>query len=170
MNKKENKQKKPTEEKQSNPVGAPTKYRPEYCQGIIDYFENSGKPLIKTFCYEGQLIQKKIGKLPSFFEGFAKKVGVHRDTLHEWCDAYPEFSDAYKIAKDIQLRDFMEKGLKGDLNSAFTIFTMKNIFGWRDRVEQETINPNDFRDWSDEDLDRELGKKEKWIEKIKSAL
>ena len=152
-------------ESKQNGRGRPTKYKPEYCQGIIDFFKKEGKPLYKTVTYQGEVKRELIGNLPAFFEAYADEIGVHTDTLLQWCKDYEDFSVAYKRAKDIQRLQFEEKGLSGDLDPAITIFTMKKIFGMKDKVENKIVD--EFSDKTDEELDRELEENEAWIAKKK---
>src|SRR3989338_6599187 len=111
-------------------AGRPTKYKPEYCQRIIDYMNGDGDQIYKPFAYEGDVSDHQLGYLPRFFEGFAREIGVTRDTLNEWCKVYPKFSDAYKKAKEIQLEKFTKGLVSGVYNSAGAIFAMKNMFCW----------------------------------------
>lgn len=126
------------------PGGRPTKYDPKYCKALLDFF--NVKP------YETKRITKKVkrGKksvtiwretkvvndLP-MFSAFARRIGVSRDTLDEWCKVYPEFSDAYKAAKLRQEEILVANGLQGNYEQTFTIFTMKNVCGWRDKHDVE---------------------------------
>lgn len=101
--------------------GQPTKYKPEYCDMLIAHMKSGLS-----------------------FESFSAEIGVHRETLYEWVHAQPAFSDAKKVAYDLNL-GFWEKqgvqGLWGDktltFNSAVWIFNMKNRHKWRDRQEIE---------------------------------
>ena len=58
-------------------VGRPSKYKPEYCQALIEH------------C--------KVGKT---FRSFCTKIGITPDTLYGWVRKYSEFSDAKKIAHE----------------------------------------------------------------------
>jgi hypothetical protein len=71
---------------------------------------------------------------------------VTKQTLHDWATAkdlatgelkHPEFSDAYKKAKDLQEANLIEGTIGNAYNSTFAIFTAKNVLGWRDKIEQE---------------------------------
>lgn len=108
--------------------GRPTKYKPEYCQGIIAYFD------IKPYKNETGK-GKKVANDLRFLSQFARSVGVCHETLHEWCKIYPEFSAAYKKAKDMQREHLITCGLLGFYNPAAFIFTAKNIAGMRDKTE-----------------------------------
>lgn len=102
--------------------GRPSKYKPEYCQLLIEHME-------KGFS----------------FESFAGIVGTCRQTIYTWTEDYPEFLDAKKEASGRCQVFWEEQGLKGlwnqhqgkNLNTSNWIFQMKNRFGWKDRVESE---------------------------------
>lgn len=96
-------------------MGAPTKYKHEYCQGIIDYFTSSNN-------------------FP-FFSEYSRIIEVNTDTLHEWKKVRPDFSEAYKKCKEIQKERLVRGALSNKLNPTFSIFTAKNILGWRDVKE-----------------------------------
>ena len=95
-------------------VGRPTKYKPEYCEMLIEHMK----------------------QLHSF-ETFAVDIGVNRDTLYEWCKNHPEFSDAKKLGR-LTLQKGMENIGKGLMtgkikgNVAAWIYYSKNTTTWRD--------------------------------------
>lgn len=101
--------------KQSAPTGRPSKYKPEYCQGIIDHMSKGLS-----------------------FETYGAVVGVDRDTLYEWGKVHPAFSDAIKAAKEKGQLFWETVGMTGmsgrikGFNAAVWIFNMKNRFKWRD--------------------------------------
>jgi hypothetical protein len=68
----------------SRALGRPTLYRPEYCQMLIDH---QAKGLS--------------------FESFAAIVDVDRDTVYNWCEIHPDFSDA-KLRAGEKCRLFWE--------------------------------------------------------------
>ncbi len=112
--------------------GRPTKYKPEYCQMLIDHM-NGGYS----------------------FESFAGLIGVAKQTLYEWIDGNSEFLDAKEVGFE-KSRLFWEKvgvdyiinqssstaGVGSEskaINSTVYIFNLKNRFPkeWRDRQEVE---------------------------------
>jgi hypothetical protein len=97
--------------------GRPTDYLPEYCDDIVNWF-----------------LDESVVPLPLFAD-YAIKLGVSRETLHEWRRVHPEFSDAYKKAKAIQKARWIKGSLQGKFNPAFTIFFGKNVFKWTDKQE-----------------------------------
>lgn len=123
-------------------VGRPTKYDPKYCNELVFYFEtepNYEKEL-EHYDKEGKVkwIDYKLfaNPLPTF-QGFARKIGVHFDTLNAWVHKHKEFSDAYKKAKELQKWFLIENGLNGLYNPTFAIFTAKNITDMRDVQEHD---------------------------------
>ena len=59
------------------PTGRPTKYKPEFCDVIIE-----------------------LGREGKTKSHMAQALDVSRDTIHEWTRVHPEFSDAMKRAED----------------------------------------------------------------------
>ena len=121
-------------------AGRPTKYKEEYCEEIVKYFsvEPYREVIVTT---EGKNFSKEDVKLvPNqlpFLSAFARHIGVTHDTLIEWTNVHPEFSEAYKKAKELQKEFLIENGLQGLYNPAFAIFTAKNITDMRDKQEIE---------------------------------
>lgn len=107
-------------------VGRPTKYKRAYCQMVIDHMEQGFS-----------------------FESFAGLIGTHKQTIYDWRNTHPEFSDSVKIAFE-KCRVWWEKqgmeGLwstkEGTFNSSNYIFQMKNRFRdeWKDKHETENTH------------------------------
>lgn len=57
--------------------GAPTKYKPEYCDLVIQVM-SEGASLVE----------------------FSSSLNVTRDTVYEWARVHPKFSDALNIARE----------------------------------------------------------------------
>jgi transposase-like protein len=100
------------------PGGAPTKYKPEFCNEIIQ----------------------------SMAEGYsltaaAADLGVHRDTVYEWEKTIPEFSDAVKLARAKRTRKLEQDLLSAESGPMVTsrIFALKNACAeeWREKQEIE---------------------------------
>lgn len=99
-----------------NSVGAPTTYKSEYCEKLIEHMSNGYS-----------------------YESFAGVISSSRAVLYKWEKAHPEFVDAKKKAIDKCLL-FWEKigienlfGVKGSyFNVGIWVFNMKNRFGWSD--------------------------------------
>lgn len=134
-----------TEIVKTRPVGRPSSYKEEYAEELIRYFDTSVYTIKTTYDKEGnEKVEKVLNPFPTLAR-FATKLGVTRETLHDWAtlkDAngelrYPEFAYAYKRAKDYQEALLVEGAIGGMYQANFSIFTAKNVLGWRDKTEQE---------------------------------
>ena len=110
-----------------NKGGRPTKYREEYCEQMIEYFDQEP---YKVDCNG----KKDPNEFPTFSR-FAVDIGVNRDTLKEWRNVHPLFSAAYKKCKELQRHILMTNGLMGLYAPAFACFTAKNVTDMRDKKE-----------------------------------
>ena len=125
-------------------MARPTKYKEEYCEDMLDFFNREPFSPLMIDSNEGERVPAltKNGspilvpcKLPTF-EGFAIKLGVHRETLLNWAESNDEFFDALKRAKDMQKEILIQNGLVGAYEKTFAIFTAKNITDMRDKQEE----------------------------------
>jgi len=104
-------------------MGRPTKYKPEYCQKIIDYF--TVEPLDK----QNNPIP------PPYIEEFCLSIGINKSTLHEWVGKYEDFSNAYSVAKAKQKQLMITNSLLGRYNASFAWRAMMNMHNWRERQD-----------------------------------
>lgn len=136
--------------------GQPTKYKPEYCQQLIDYFSIEPLEIIReqeiTDTEGGKYISRRLPQRFPWFEGFARKIGVHRNTLKNWCAEHPEFAEAYDTAKDLQREFIVDVALSGAAPPSFAIFTMKNVCGWRDERDLKLKKAKEEGDIDDDEL------------------
>lgn len=137
------------------PAGRPTDYLPEYCEKIIEHFDQ--EPFSTTMDEtSGKLIRSAI-LLPTL-TNFAKKIGVARCTIYEWAERHPEFSDAVKRAQELQEEILMQNGLFGGYEKTFAIFTAKNVLGWRDKQDVEHSGGMNIGSMPDDQLAKEIAK------------
>jgi hypothetical protein len=98
-----------------------------------EFIDDREFPVIQTFCAEHHIWQQR---------------------LDEW----PEFAETIKICKNKATAYLIENGIKarGGLKPAVVIFTLKNIAGWRDKVDVEHSGaigrPLDLSKLTDEEL------------------
>lgn len=100
-------------------TGRKTKYKKEYDDKIVE-FMTSGKSVVQ----------------------FAASIRVCKDTVYEWVKVHPSFSDSYKLARTMceaswqgKLENFM---LDNKCNSPLVKLWFANMFGWTDKVENNT--------------------------------
>lgn len=77
------------------PAGRPTKYKPEYCEMVVEHMKN-GKSLTS----------------------FAASIGAYRDIIYAWQRANPEFLHACKHAQALSqqwFEDFANQAMTGRL-------------------------------------------------------
>ena len=121
-------------------AGRPSKYDEKYCAGIVEFFDRP------KYSYNKKG-QKEPEDIP-FFSAYARSIGVCEDTMLEWVKIYPEFSEAYKVAKRLQKEFLITNGLAGLYNPTFAIFTAKNITDMRDeqymKTEDITVKVKNF--------------------------
>lgn len=107
-------------------MGRPTKFKPEYCERLIDHMA-MGKSF-ETFC-------------ACLFRESNGEIRVSRATLYNWCEQHPEFLDAKKLGIELSYEFWEELGITavntppGQFNTGVWVFNMKNRFCWRDKVE-----------------------------------
>ena len=85
--------------------GRPSKYKPEYCKQLIEYFS---KPLFEVA--DG----KQVARLFPTFTRFATMVGVNIETLRRWERKNQEFAVAYQQAKASQESILVEGAMSGE--------------------------------------------------------
>lgn len=148
-------------------AGAPSKYKPEYCEKLIEHMSKGYS-----------------------FDSFGAVVDVCEDTLYEWKKVHLAFSDSYKKGRTLSLYEWEKMGIhatqgkpflyrrkvsskgsdgsiiikeveeQGAFNATTWIFNMKNRFGWKDRKDF-TTNDKDLpsNNLTDEQLDTVIGTK-----------
>jgi len=96
------------------PAGRPTKYKPEFCQMLLEHM-NQGLS----------------------FESFGGVVGACEKTLYNWVEENPEFLQAKGMGRQKSLLWWEKVNAAHALGkiktgSANVVFTMKCRFGWRE--------------------------------------
>lgn len=127
-------------------TGAPTSYREEYCEQLIEYFERGFTESVRALApvlteeetstggKQKREVRHICAELPTF-EGFAALIGVSSKCLLEWGNRHPAFGVARARAKDIQTRLLVDRGLTRQYDSTAFTFVAKNMLGWRDKID-----------------------------------
>lgn len=125
---------------ESRGAGRPTKYREEYCDLIVEYFNKPHLTLsheqVATAGKVVELSEEKASELPTFAD-FAIEIGVCIDTLNEWTRVHPRFSESYKKAKSLQENHIIKNAYAGRVNTIFSLFMLKCNHGWREETKEE---------------------------------
>lgn len=134
-------------------VGRRTLYKKEYCDEIVKYFSVQPQSCMykREYYKDGTLKSETPILTPAefpTFQGFASKIGVHVDTLHEWKDKHPEFSEAYTCAKQIQENIWLVNSMGNLYNAQFAKFFGINCLGYKEKIETTSQNTNKNYDLS----------------------
>lgn len=109
-------------------AGRPIEYNDTFTKKAEDYLLTCGDfydviqvPKIENGRHTGSEDKKVLKiKLPSK-EGLALYLGISRDTIYEWCQIYPEFSDIVEKIFAKQGETLINKGLTGEYNSKIVV-------------------------------------------------
>lgn len=97
---------------------------------------------------------------PMTMSGLACWLNISRQTLVNY--SYKEdFFDTINTARLMIQADMEERALGGESNATVTIFSLKNNFGWVDKIETENTNVNtnkniDLSSLTDEQIEKIL--------------
>lgn len=125
-----------------HPGGRPTKYRIEYCQKLISYFDtvpSHETDIITTYGKTEKIETKEVANELPTFERFAANLSVNVDTLYEWGRVHPEFSVSLSRAREMQKHILITNSLKGLYDSRFAIFLATNITDLKNRTITEEM-------------------------------
>lgn len=124
-------------------IGAPTLYKDSYAQAIIDYFESAQLPgdLAPDDSGPGsckRATERVYTHMPTL-QGFARSIGTSTKVLRDWEMRHAAFGAACARARDV-MEEHIARGLaSGVYNPTGGMFVAKNLAGWRDRTEVETV-------------------------------
>ncbi len=125
---------------EARPVGRPSKYKPDFHpDDIVAYFRESFDAIEDPKRVEsahGGVKYVQAPVRPPLLAGYAVRVGVTRQTLWNWARRHEEFDEAVGICKAMQEHVFITMGLLGAYRPGMTIFVLKNLLRWQDKVEQ----------------------------------
>ena len=112
-------------------------FRREVCDKLIEYFSvepYSVKTIVDRFGNENET--RAANDLPLIGKFAVDELQVDKATFRSWADKYPEIAQARSKAKDLQEYILITNSLLGLYNSRTAIFAMKNLIGWRDKIDQ----------------------------------
>lgn len=121
-------------------LGAPSKYKKEYCREMVDYFL--------------EFVDKGEKGMPQFEVFAIAKLGVTPQTLINWRNSYADFAEAYDVCKEIQKSHLIDCGLSGTNNPRMTQFVLSTSFKMAEYSRKKPIEEKEAVGLSDGD--REL--------------
>ena len=118
------------------------KYKPEYADKLIEYFSQPATRVeyAKKFDKDGNVVGETPVVLPNdypTFEGFAASIGVHTDTLRNWCETSRRFRYCYVRAREMQKGKLITNTLSGFYNPQFAKFEAINNHGMTEKTQQD---------------------------------
>jgi hypothetical protein len=122
--------------------GRPTKYRPEFAEQIVTYFDVQPEEDVKVEQPNGLVKLQRMARVPPMLVGFARSIGIDLTTLNRWAtdvDAasgkprHPDFADAYAHARELHESLIAKGALLGLYDSKASQFLLKNLHGWQDQ-------------------------------------
>lgn len=131
-------------------TGRPTKYKKEFADELIAFYDGDPYEDVKINHYKkGEIswtdTKRMPAKLPTMVE-FARHIGVGLRTCFDWLDSehssyQKEFSRAYtRLAKKAQKNFLIQNGLQGLYNPVFAKFVAINISDMIDKKDHNLSN------------------------------
>lgn len=122
------------------PVGAPSQYRPEYCQRIIENFKKGGT-----------------------IETFAAELGHSKQTIYNWMAENSEFLDARKTADNYQFEFYLNMGKMIASGQLRRVKSEKPILVTNKDGKQEPLYDKDGKIVYEREYESTTGGQSAWI-------
>jgi hypothetical protein len=122
------------------PAGRPTKYKKQYCEEIIRFFDVPQTKIQKVTQITASGVTEFNKEVPENLPtiiGFARKIGVLSETLKEWADKYEEFSVSYRKALELEKEFLIQNGLKGFYQPNIFQFIASNLTDMKNKETKE---------------------------------
>ena len=122
------------------PAGRPTKYKKQYCEEIIRFFDVPQTKIKKVTQITASGVTEFNKEVPENLPtiiGFARKIGVLSETLKEWADKYEEFSVSYRKALELEKEFLIQNGLKGFYQPNIFQFIASNLTDMKNKETKE---------------------------------
>lgn len=120
--------------------GAPSDYKPEYCDQIIAFFDvPTFREVPETWYNPDGSVKRESLKLvanpPAHIGQFARTIGVDKGTVYKWAQRHPEFGKSVAYAHDMRRAMIIDNALLGLYNPVFAKLAAANMFNWHDRQD-----------------------------------
>lgn len=163
--------------KPSRKVGRPTRYKAEFCQKLIEFFDiepweerqipHYDKAGRKDMDGNDIIVWTDIKLIPKrmpTLTRFAKRINVGYRTVYDWLDKkhrsyHKEFSQAFTLAKELRKNWLIDLGLSGLAPPASFKFVAINVTDMKDRQEHEIGGVVGTRELTKEELSKLIPEK-----------
>lgn len=114
-------------------AGQPTKYKPEFCDKLIEFFDVEPYEKIELPHYQadGKTLKwmdyKLVPQRMPTLRKFAKSIVAGISSVYRWIDEYKDFRDAFTCAKEIRKDWLIDLGLSGLTPPLAYKFTAINV-------------------------------------------
>lgn len=131
----------PTPAERTGP-GRPTKYRAEFAEKILTFFNKEPFTEVDVAQPSGLVKRQRLPTDPPMLASFAKQIGVSVRTLNRWAVElddetgnvrHPEFAEAFARAREFLEALLVRGGVLGLYDPRVVQFALKNLAGWADQ-------------------------------------
>ncbi len=118
---------------ENNEIDKRSLYKPEYCEQLLEYFNVNPVTHEEIEIIDKKTKEKKLviisepADLPTA-QGFCFKLRINRDTFYKWRTDYPDFAEAYSIARQQGEHILIVNALKKRYDSSFASLLAQNCF------------------------------------------
>lgn len=122
--------------------GRPTKYRAEFAEKILTFFNKEPFTEVDVAQPSGLVKRQRLPTDPPMLASFAKQIGVSVRTLNRWAVElddetgnvrHPEFAEAFARAREFLEALLVRGGVLGLYDPRVVQFALKNLAGWADQ-------------------------------------
>jgi preprotein translocase subunit Sec63 len=101
--------------------GGQSKYKPEYCEEMLEYFNRGLYKETKTFN------KKELNDLPTFQYYSAVIRSITHQTLLNWAAEHKEFGEVFNKCKKIQENILVQGGISRAYDPGFVKFILNSV-------------------------------------------
>jgi hypothetical protein len=110
--------------------GGQSKYKPEYCQEMLEYFNRGLYKESKGFN------KKELNDLPTFQYYSAVIRNITQQTILNWAEEHKEFREVYQKCKKIQENILVQGGISRAYDPGFVKFILNSVSDtFKEKVE-----------------------------------
>lgn len=120
-------------------IGRPKEYKEEYVKMTSEYLEQCQDEEEEFHATRGEKTdsyQRVVRVRIPTIEGLAVVLGIHKDTIYEWCKTYEDFSDVIEILRQTQADRLLNNGLSGNYNPTIAKVLLTK-HGYREAIDTD---------------------------------